>query len=69
MTTSDQPGGKDPHQEPDNATVDDWMGQRVDRDTERAERLLDETGNEDEAARRFEDESEAKEWDESHVQD
>lgn len=44
--------------EPDNAKVDDWMGQRVERDTEKAERLLEETGDEDEAARRFEEEAE-----------
>lgn len=70
MTTSDQPGGNDPHQEPENSTVSDWMGQRVDRDTERAEKLLEETGgDEEEAARRFDQESEAKEWDEAHVQD
>jgi hypothetical protein len=70
MTNSEQPGGNDPLQEPENSTVDDWMGQRVDRDTERAEKLLEETGgDEDEAARRFDDESEAKDWHEKHVQE
>ena len=70
MTNSEQPGGNDPMQEPENSTVDDWMGQRVDRDTERAERLLEETGgDEQEAERRFNEESEAKEWDEAHVQE
>jgi hypothetical protein len=44
--------------EPPNSTVDDWRGQKVDRDTERAERLLRETGDPDEAARRFEEEKE-----------
>ena len=70
MTQREQPGGNDPYEEPENATVDDWMGQRVERDSERAEELLEETrGDETEAARRFEQESEAKEWDEAHVQD
>jgi hypothetical protein len=70
MTNSEQRGGNDPLQEPENSTVDDWMGQRVDRDTERAERLLEETGgDEQEAARRFDAESEAEEWHEQHVQD
>lgn len=70
MTQREQPGGNDPYQEPENATVDDWMGQRVERDTERAEELLEETGGDEaEAARRFDQESEAKEWDEVHVQD
>jgi hypothetical protein len=70
MTNSEQQGGNDPLQEPENSTVDDWMGQRVDRDTERAERLLEETGGDEaEAERRFDQESEAEEWHEEHVQD
>jgi hypothetical protein len=70
MTNSEQRGGNDPLQEPENSTVDDWMGQRVDRDTERAERLLEETGGDEaEAERRFDEESEAEEWHEEHVQD
>ena len=70
MTKSEQPGGNDAFQEPENSTVDDWMGQRVERDTERAERLLDESGgDEQEAARRFDTESEAEEWHETHVQE
>jgi hypothetical protein len=44
--------------EPENSTVDDWMGQRVDRDTQLAEDLLEETGDPDEAAARFEEEKE-----------
>ncbi len=44
--------------EPENSTVDDWMGQRVERDTELAEDLLEETGDPDEAAARFEEEKE-----------
>lgn len=70
MTNSGQPGGDDAYHEPENSTVDDWMGQRVGRDEERAERLLEEAGgDEQEAARRFDQESEAGEWDEVHVQD
>jgi hypothetical protein len=70
MTNSDQPGGNDPLQEPENSTVDDWMGQRVDRDTERAERLLEETGGDEaEAERRFNQESEAQDWHEQHKQE
>jgi hypothetical protein len=44
--------------EPPNSTVDDWRGQKVERDTELAEDLLEETGDADEAARRFEQEKE-----------
>lgn len=46
--------------EPDNSTVDDWMGQRVQRDEERAERIAAETGDEAEAERRFEQENESE---------
>jgi hypothetical protein len=45
-------------EEPPNSTVDDWRGQKVERDTELAEELLEETGDPDEAARRFEQEKE-----------
>ena len=45
-------------EEPPNSTVDDWMGQKVERDTKLAEQLLEETGDPDEAARRFEEEKE-----------
>jgi hypothetical protein len=44
--------------EPENSTVDDWIGQRVQRDEERAERLLEETGDPDEAARQFDETAE-----------
>jgi hypothetical protein len=44
--------------EPENSTVDDWMGQRVERDAQLAEDLLEETGDADEAAERFEEEKE-----------
>jgi hypothetical protein len=42
--------------EPENSTVNDWMGQRVERDTELAEDLLEETGDSGEAAARFDKE-------------
>ena len=45
-------------EEPPNSTVDDWMGQKVERDTQLAEDLLAETGDPDEAAARFEEEKE-----------
>jgi hypothetical protein len=44
--------------EPENSTVDDWLGQKVERDRALAERLLSETGDFDEAKRRFEQERE-----------
>lgn len=44
--------------EPANSTVDDWLGQKVERDRALAERLLTETGDVDEAQRRFERERE-----------
>ncbi|MBA2497128.1 MAG: hypothetical protein H0V33_08565 [Acidimicrobiia bacterium] len=40
--------------EPDNSTVDDWLGQRVERDTERAEQIAEETSDPDDARARFE---------------
>ena len=44
--------------EPDNSTVDDWMGQRVQRDEERAEQIAAETDDPAEAERKFEQVSE-----------
>jgi len=40
--------------EPENSTVEDWMGQRVQRDEVRAERIAAETDDPAEAERRFE---------------
>jgi hypothetical protein len=45
-----------PYQEPKNSTVDDWHGQVVDRDEERAEELLEATGGDADAAERQFDE-------------
>jgi hypothetical protein len=41
--------------EPDNAKVDDWTGQRVQRDEERAEQIAAETDDPAEAERRFDE--------------
>jgi hypothetical protein len=57
---NDQPEANDDGviEEPPNSTVDDWMGQRVERDTELAEHLLEETGDPVEAERRFDEQAE-----------
>ena len=34
----------DPHTEPANSTVDDWMGQEVNKDMELADEVVDESG-------------------------
>jgi hypothetical protein len=39
--------------EPDNSTVDDWIGQRVQRDEERAEEIAARTDDPAEAERQF----------------
>ena len=45
--------------EPENSTVDDWLGQKVDRDRQLAEDLLAETGGDvEEAQRRFDEQRE-----------
>jgi hypothetical protein len=44
--------------EPDNSTVDDWMGQEVNRDQELAEQVLEEAGGDlDKAEKLFEERS------------
>ena len=46
---------RDPLREPENSTVDDWHGQELAREEERADQLLEETGGDmAEAERRFE---------------
>ncbi|HEU5150614.1 MAG TPA: hypothetical protein VFU19_08965 [Iamia sp.] len=47
--------------EPENSTVDDWMGQNIQRDTELAEELVEETGDAEEAEQRFEEEADGQE--------
>lgn len=44
--------------EPANSTVDDWIGQRVQRDEARAEQIATETDDPAEAERRFDEVSE-----------
>lgn len=46
--------------EPENSTVDDWIGQRVERDEERAEQIASETDDPAEAERRFDEVSESE---------
>jgi hypothetical protein len=52
------PDRNDEIREPDNSTVDDWLGQRVERDTAEAERLLEETGDEAAAEAAWEQQAE-----------
>jgi hypothetical protein len=48
----------DPYTEPPNSTVDDWLGQSVERDRETADRLVEQSdGDLDEAERRFRNEA------------
>ena len=55
---------KDPYQEPENSTVDDWQGQEVAADAERIDEVLEETGGDVEAAEEtFEEESPRSERD------
>lgn len=67
-TTSD--GGTDAYHEPENSTVDDWIGQRVQRDEALADELVEEAdGDVADAASRFEDaSSEGDEYRAAHEQ-
>ena len=48
--------GEGPYQEPENSTVDDWHGQELAREAERADRLVDEAGGDvEEAEARFDE--------------
>jgi hypothetical protein len=44
---------EDPFLEPENSTVDDWLGQRVERDAELADRLVQDTGGDEQQAERL----------------
>ncbi|HVM09413.1 MAG TPA: hypothetical protein VM345_13180 [Acidimicrobiales bacterium] len=58
----------DPHKEPENSTVDNWMGQEVNKDAELADRLLQEKGGDEAAAEQaFESQSEGAEPDPGEV--
>jgi hypothetical protein len=53
--------GDDAIEEPPNSTVDDWIGQRVDRDAERADQAIAEAGGDERRAERlFEDGTERR---------
>jgi len=46
--------------EPDNSTVDDWFGQNVARDAEKADEIVEEDGTGAEAEARFDREADGK---------
>lgn len=53
---------RDTIREPDNSTVDDWLGQEVDRDMDRADQALEEAGGDrGEAERLFAERTAANE--------
>ncbi|MBW3555507.1 MAG: hypothetical protein KY454_01075 [Actinobacteria bacterium] len=59
---------RDPYTEPDNSTVENWLGQEVPKDDELVDRLVEETGGDLEAAeKRFETESAGAEAGEGEV--
>jgi hypothetical protein len=60
----------DPFREPSNSTVDDWLGQRVERDADLADRLVKDTGGDEEQAERLFDEisDERERYEDSHDQ-
>jgi len=50
---------RDPHEEPENSTVDNWMGQEVNKDAELADEVMREKGgDESEAEKAFNERSE-----------
>jgi hypothetical protein len=58
----------DPHTEPENSTVDDWMGQEVNQDAELADKLVEESGGDLEAAeKKFDEQSAGAEPDPQNV--
>ena len=57
MAGEDRGAQDEPYTEPDNSTVDDWHGQELAREQERADELMREAGGDaGEAERRFEQE-------------
>jgi hypothetical protein len=68
---TDEQREADPFLEPSNSTVDDWLGQRVERDAELADRLMRDTGGDDAQAERLFDEisDERAQYAEAHDQD
>jgi hypothetical protein len=66
------PGSRsDVIREPDNSVVDDWLGQRVARDEDRAEEALTEAGGDEQEAERIFDAAshEGDEYRSQHTQD
>ena len=58
----------DPHVEPENSTVEDWMGQEVNKDQELADKLVEESGGDLAAAEeKFEQQSAGAEPDPQNV--
>lgn len=58
----------DPHTEPENSTVEDWMGQEVNKDMDLAEELVEKSGGDlDRAEQEFADRSAGAEPDEGNV--
>lgn len=49
----------DPHVEPENSTVDNWMGQEVNKDAELADRLMEQNDGDEKAAEKDFDEQSA----------
>ena len=48
----------DPHTEPENSTVDDWMGQEVNKDMDLADELVERAGGDlAEAEQQFDEQS------------
>ncbi len=62
MQSDQSESGPEPEvTEPENSTVDDWMGQSIERDTELAEELVEEEDTTEEAEARFEEEADGEE--------
>lgn len=58
----------DPHTEPENSTVNDWMGQEVNEDMELADKLVDEAGGDlAKAEKKFDEQSAGAEPDPQNV--
>jgi hypothetical protein len=59
---------RDPHTEPENSTVNDWMGQEVNKDAELVDQLVEESGGDEAAAEaKFEERSAGAEPDPQNV--
>lgn len=58
----------DPHNEPENSTVDDWMGQEVNKDMDLADKVVEESGGDMAAAEeKFNEQSAGAEPDAGNV--